>query len=142
MQIINEKTLYLSYNGERTFIQKDTNFYQLRGNVVNKILNYSCIYYGSSLKGRLMCSKNVLNTQNRLPIVISEQKQIVMFPIKENNNILWLNFKLIKDYVKEDDGVKITFKNEVVKNFNISYTILNNQMLKCSKLLLTYLLRS
>ena len=46
MQIINEKTLYLSYDGEKTFVQKDTNLYQLRGNLVNKILNYSCIYYG------------------------------------------------------------------------------------------------
>lgn len=142
MQIINEKTLYLSYDGEKTFVQKDTNLYQLRGNLVNKILNYSCIYYGSSLKGRLLCSKSVLNIQNRLPVVISEQKQIVMFPIKENNNIIWLNFNLIKDYVKEHDGVKIIFKNEVCKIFNVSYTILNNQMLKCSKLLLTYLLRS
>ena len=142
MQIINEKTLYLSYDGERTYIQKDTKFYQLRGNLVNKILNYSCIYYGSSLKGRLMCSKSVLNIQKRLPVVISEQKQIVMFPIKENDNTLWLNYKLIKDYIKEDDYVKIIFQNEVVKKFNISYTILNNQMLKCSKLLLTYLLRS
>lgn len=143
MYIINNQTLFLYFNGENTIVMEDKKEFIFRGNVLKRILNDSCIYYGSSYLGRLKGSKGLLTGKYKLPIIISEKNNIIFFPIKEskNQNIIWFNFTMIKNYNKINNFLEVEFKNKIIKEFILSYTIFNNQMFKCSRLWLIYLTR-
>lgn len=143
MYIINNQTLFLYFNGENTIVLEDNQELLFRGNVLKRILNDSCIYYGSSYLGRLKGSKSLLTGKYKLPIIISEKNNIIFFPIKENKyqNIIWFNFNMIQNYNKISNYIEVDFKNKITKEFMASYTIFNNQMFKCSRLWLIYLTR-
>lgn len=87
---INNNTLFMEFNGENTIVHEEDNQLKFVGNLLNSILNFSCIYYGSSLKGRIMGSKNILGGCYKLPIMISEKNNIIFFPIKEEKAIIGL----------------------------------------------------
>lgn len=144
MYIITKDTLYIYYDGFNTIIKELDKVLKFYGNVEKEILNKSCIYYGSSLNGRIKGSKSLINSKYKLPIIISEKNNIIFFPIKglNKNELYWFNFNLIKDYKKENNLIKILFSNEEIKNLNLSFTIFNNQIYKCSRLWLNYLTRN
>jgi competence protein ComK len=104
---------------------------------LKKILNYSCEYYGSSFEGRLKGSQNILGMRYKLPIVIEENKEIVMFPLGSylNNNCIWLSLNNIKHYEKYNNQTQIIFNNGFIKTFDISFESLENQVLRATKLL-------
>ena len=123
---INNNTLFMEFNGENTIVHEEDNQLKFVGNLLNSILNFSCIYYGSSLKGRIMGSKNILGGCYKLPIMISEKNNIIFFPI---------------NYEKSQNGIVVLFKNGEKKCFSITPAKFNNQLLKCSRLWLVYLTR-
>ncbi len=143
MYIINSKTLYLYFDGNTTLIKEENSELEFKGNIVLNILDNSCNFYGSSLKGRIEGAKTLLDHRYKLPVIISEKKEIVFFPMPgiKKNEIMWFNFSLIKDYKKKDDYIEVYFKNEIKERFLGSFTVFNNQILKCSRLWLVYLSR-
>ena len=138
---INNNTLFMEFNGENTIVHEEDNQLKFVGNLLNSILNFSCIYYGSSLKGRIMGSKNILGGCYKIPNMISEKNNIIFFPIKEEKSYYWLNFNKVQNYEKSQNGVDVLFKNGKKKCFNITPAKFNNQLLKCSRLWLVYLTR-
>lgn len=138
---INNNTLFMEFNGENTIVYEENNELKFVGNLLNSILNFSCIYYGSSLKGRIMGSKNILGGCYKLPIMISEKNNIIFFPIKEEKSYYWLNFNKVQNYEKSQNGIVVLFKNGEKKCFSITPAKFNNQLLKCSRLWLVYLTR-
>lgn len=143
MYIINNETLYLYYDGINTYVKEEGSEYEFGGNLINRILDSSCIYYGSSLKGRIKGAKNILEGKYKLPIIISEKNDIIFFPVKgkKNNEMLWINFSKVKLFKKKNEFVEIVFNNNFVAKFMISFTVFNNQMFKSSRLWLIYLTR-
>ena len=123
---INNNTLFMEFNGENTIVHEEDNQLKFVGNLLNSILNFSCIYYGGSYK---------------LPIMISEKNNIIFFPIKEEKSSYWLNFNKVQNYEKSQNGIVVLFKNGEKKCFSITPTKFNNQLLKCSRLWLVYLTR-
>ena len=140
MYILNKNTLFIYFDGKNTIINELSTEFSFSNNILKKILENSCIYYGSSLKGRMEGSKNLINSKYRLPIIISDKNNLIFFPINgaKKNEIIWFNFNMIKIYIKEKNFVKIIFNNNYEQQFMISYTIFNNQMLKCSRLWWVY----
>ena len=106
-----------------------------------QVIENSCSYYGSSLNGRIKGSKNIIGSYYKLPVIVSERNNIVFFPLKKGNCWWWINFNSVKYFEKTSNGVLVSFKNELKKNISVSYTIFNNQMLKCSRLWLVYTTR-
>lgn len=109
--------------------------------IVNKspklIINRSCNYYGCSYNARLMGSKKLLEINYKVPILISEKQNLIMFPTSSvrSNNCIWLNLHTIKKYSKKDvNNVEITFINNLKININMSYFIFNKQILRSSRL--------
>lgn len=141
MYRVSNKTLFIEYSYQDTYVKEVNCDYSFRGNLINNILSSSCIYYGSSLKGRIMGSKSLLGSKYRLPIIISERNNIIFFPLKDGNGILWINFNMIEVSDKIGNGIKIVFKGGYTKLLNVSFTTFNNQLLKCSRLWLVYLNR-
>ncbi len=135
--VINNKTNYLIYDNNNTIINESSTEIVFFGNNLRSILDTSCKYYGSSLKGRIIGARNIIKSRYRMPVIISERANLIFFPIngKKIGEELWFNFNAVKNYEKDGEFVKVTFVTDEVKRFMISYTIFNNQMLKCSRLL-------
>lgn len=141
--IINKNTCFLMFDGKNTVINELATELVIQGNTLKNILESSCEYYGSSLKGRIIGARNIIKSRYRIPIIVSEKNNILLFPLngKKNEEHIWFNFGMIKSYEKAGEFVNITFNNGFSKKFMISYAILNNQILKCSRLLVIYMSR-
>ena len=138
MDRISGKTLIIYYNNFNTVMINTDGKIIINGNFIRSILNKSCIFYGSSLNGRLKGSKDLLKCRYKLPIIISESNRLIFFPV---NKYFWINFNMIESFEKKENHIIITFKNGYKKSIFVSYRVVNNQMLKCSRLWLEYLER-
>lgn len=135
---ISNNTLIIYYNGFNTVVVNTDGKFIVRGNYIKSILNKSCIFYGSTLDGRLKGSKELLKCRYKLPVIISEINKLVFFPA---NNYLWINFNMVEAFEKKENHTIITFKNGYKRNIFATYRVINNQILKCSRLWLEYLER-
>lgn len=138
MDKISGKTLIIYYNNFNTVMINTDGKIIINGNYIRSILNKSCIFYGSSLNGRLKGSKDLLKCRYKLPIIISESNRLIFFPV---NKYFWINFNMIESFEKKENHTIITFKNGYKRSIFVSYRVVNNQMLKCSRLWLEYLER-
>ena len=136
--IINKNTNFLFFDGNNTLINEVNNQLCFKTNVINDILNNSFIYYGSTLKGRIISCKKLINSYYKIPVIISEKNNLLFFYINDNNLIYWFNFLNIKDYYKKDKKLIVEFINDFKLVLNISYSVFHNQILKCSRLLIVY----
>lgn len=141
--IIGKDTYFLMFDGKKTVINELSTEIILDGNLLRDIINKSCLYYGSSLKGRLAGSKNLINSKYKLPIIISENNKIMLFSIVgiQMQEKIWINFNSVSHYEKAKDFVNVTFSNGYQQKFTVSYFVFNNQMLKCSRMWFNYLTR-
>ncbi len=138
MDRISGKTLIIYYDNFNTVMINTDGKIIINGNFIRSILNNSCIFYGSSLNGRLKGSKDLLKCRYKLPIIISESNRLIFFPV---NKYFWINFNMIESFEKKENHTIITFKNGYKRSIFVSYRVVNNQMLKCSRLWLEYLER-
>ena len=138
MDRISGKTLIIYYDNFNTVMINTVGKIIINGNFIRSILNKSCIFYGSSLNGRLKGSKDLLKCRYKLPIIISESNRLIFFPV---NKYFWINFNMIESFEKKGNHTIITFKNGYKRSIFVSYRVVNNQMLKCSRLWLEYLER-
>jgi len=101
-----------------------------------KIMDDSCIFYGSTYKGRLNAAKNILNCSYKLPILIEESQNIVFFPTKSSleEDCCWINFNYIKNVIKKDKRCIINFINNNQLELNISKLSIENQITRSTKL--------
>ena len=139
--IINNNTVYLKVKNEDVYVKEINNEITLRENIL-KLLNNSCIYYGSSLKGRILGAKSLIKSKYKLPLIISEKNNLYFNKNKDKKGYeYWFNFQYIKDYKYVDNLLKIFFIFDNFILINCSWTIFNNQMLKCSRLYVVYSMR-
>lgn len=104
-----------------------------------EIINYSCLYYGSSYVGRCESSAYYLGTSYKVPIIINESKKVIFFPTESfrNNSCIWLNYCGIHKFYSEKSNNKSTIIeliNHKLLTINISNKIIGNQFLKSSRL--------
>lgn len=134
--IINENTLMLIPQEFNTslIIEKDNE--NIIANKCLNIVDYSCRFYGSSFNGRLAGTKFLTNFKYKCPIVISEKKEIIMFPTHsfKDNSCIWINPLAIKFTKGNDFSVEILLKNNKKYLLNTSEFVINNQILKSSYL--------
>ena len=113
--IINNKTIALIKKNKKTIIISVDKI-EVFNKSINKILEYNCNYYGSSLKGRKYSAKNILNIKYKVPIIIDEKNNIVIIqlnsPRKEVSMYLVTN-KII-NYEKLNNILKIYCCNNVI----------------------------
>jgi len=134
---INENTLMIMpYNGIQSKVIESYISY-----VVNRrpydIINDSCKSYGSSLQGRCEATDYMIGVKYKCPIVISEVKEIIMFPTTsaKKNSCMWINYNSIEKYSTKNskESIKI-LKNGFKITLEISNHIISNQIFKSSRL--------
>lgn len=103
-----------------------------------KVLELLCIQYGSTLHGRTTFFSNALQVYRKIPVLISEKYEIMIFPLfgYRNKESMWLCFNAIKKVSNEEDlTTKITFKNNTCIQVGMNYRSIKTQMRRCKRMI-------
>ncbi|MBE6161058.1 MAG: competence protein [Firmicutes bacterium] len=132
---INEDTLALISLDEKTKVfEKGKSF------VVNKqvfeIMEDSCEYFGSSLSGRQKGTEKLIGVSYKAPIIVEESKNIIFFPTASPRlkNCSWISLNNLERYYSKNKKLVLEFKNKQKIMINTSYGIIDNQILRATRL--------
>ena len=101
-----------------------------------KIIDKSCRYFGSSYKGRFLGTKSLIGISHKAPIIVEETRNIIFFPTNSPRqyNCAWLALKHLQNYKRDKDNSIVIFNNGHLLNLDISYGMLDNQVLRATRL--------
>lgn len=119
--IINNKTVALLKKFNKTIIYDVDKVIVINKNI-KKIIDNSCFYYGSSLKGRINCGKSILNIKYKVPIMIDESSNLVLIQLNSPRKeiCLYLITNKIINYNKIYDKLNINCVNNINFIYNLS----------------------
>lgn len=133
---INRNTLaILSCGKEKSkIIEDDKEFYVNLSPL--KIIDNSCKYFGSSYDGRFNGTKSILGISHKSPIIIEESSRIIFFPTTSPRleRCSWISLNNISDYYKLYGDTIIKFNCGKKIKLEISYGIIDNQVLRSLRL--------
>ncbi len=119
---------------ETRIIEKESDF------IVNsssmKIIDDGCRFFGSTYSGRSEGTKSMIGINYKAPIILEETTPMIFFPTisPRLEACSWISFKEIAKCIKNDKKSIIVFKNGMELEVNLSYKILQNQILRSSYL--------
>lgn len=123
-------------NKKSKVIEKDCSYYIDEN--PNKIMDESCKYYGSSIGGRQKGTMNLTGISYKAPIVVKEEGTLIFFPTSSPRlkNCCWISLNNIDSYYYdfEKKTCIVIFDNNEKIEFDMSYCVLNNQILKSHRL--------
>ena len=102
-----------------------------------KIMEDSCKYFGSTYEGRRLGAKNILGADYKVPIVIEDSNNLIVFPTTSptSDNCCWIALKRIAKIEQIDKShTKIIFDNNVELLIDSSYYTIENQLSRASRL--------
>lgn len=129
----NEKENSVVYEDEERYIVDDKPF---------KIMEDSCKYFGSTYEGRKESAKDILGAEYKVPIVVEDTENLVIFPTTSpySDECVWISLKRLKKFEKIDSfNTKIIFDNNKEIIVPCSYRTIENQISRASRL--DYILR-
>lgn len=129
----NEKESSLVYEDDDRYIIDDVPF---------KIMEESCKYFGSTYEGRKDSAKEILGAEYKVPIVVEDTDNLVVFPTTSpySDECVWISLKRLKKFEKIDAcNTKIIFDNSKEIIVPCSYRSIENQVSRASRL--DYILR-
>lgn len=124
----NEKESSLVYEDEDRYIVEQTPF---------KIMEESCKYFGSTYEGRKDSAKEILGAEYKVPIVVEDSDNLVVFPTTSpfSDDCVWISLKRLKGFEKIDAcNTKILFDNNKELIVPCSYRSIENQVSRASRL--------
>lgn len=124
----NEKESSLLYEDDDRYIIEQTPF---------KIMEESCKYFGSTYEGRKDSAKEILGAEYKVPIVVEDTDNIVVFPTTSpfSDDCVWISLKRLKSFEKIDAcNTKILFDNNKELIVPCSYRSIENQVSRASRL--------
>lgn len=129
----NEKESSLVYEDDDRYIIEESPF---------KIMEESCKYFGSTYEGRKDSAKEILGAEYKVPIVVEDTDNLVIFPTTSpySDECVWISLKRVKRFEKIDAcNTKIIFDNSKEIIVPCSYRSIENQVSRASRL--DYILR-
>lgn len=133
---INEETLAIFPVGNNcSKVYELSTTFEVEKNV-NKIMEDSCLYFGCSLEGRKKGTYNMIGINYKAPIVVEETQELIFFPLSSSryHNSIWIGLKHIKKYYRSEDKIILEFINNQKIALDISYGVLDNQILRATRL--------
>ena len=94
---INKETLIIyPHEKEKSLIKENCSEYIINLSPI-KIINESCLYFGSSYLGRLQSTKRLFGYSKKVPIIIEESNNIIFFPLESPrlNSCIWISLNNI-----------------------------------------------
>lgn len=130
-------TLAIVPNGEdSSLIYEDLINYSVEKSPF-RIMEDSCLYYGSTYLGRKDSSKHLLGAEYKVPILVDELNNIIAFPTTSpySNDCIWLSLSRIKGFEKTSEFVtKVTFDNNLSIFVPCSYRTMESQISRAYRL--------
>lgn len=134
---INEGTLaVIALDNGKCKVIEDNNEYVIDSNSFN-VIDDSCKFFGSSYEGRREGAKSILNVSYKLPIIVENSKNLIFFPTSSpmSSDCSWISLKDVKYVLQmEYNTSKIVFKNGEEVEVPVSRRIIDNQLLRASRL--------
>lgn len=98
-----------------------------------RMIQDSCIYYGSTYEGRIKSAKKILKIYRKIPIIISEKHNLLFFPICSTRlvNCIWISYNNLEKYKPLFNKTRLYFTNNFYYDVDFSYNIIHNQVIKC-----------
>ena len=124
----NEDDNSLIYEDNERFIVEETPF---------KIMEESCKYFGSNYKGRKDSAKEILGAEYKIPVVIEDSTNLIIFPTTspQAEDCAWICLNRVKNISKVDSfNTKIVFDNDRELIVPCSYRSIENQLSRASRL--------
>ncbi len=133
---INEQTLALVPQGERHTRVYEVNNTFLVNKPITEVMEDSCQYFGSSLLGRQKGTTNLIGVSHKAPIIVEETKELIFFPTTSPRltKCSWLSLRQINRYYYRNKKMYVQFKNNTTIEVNVSYGVLDNQILRATRL--------
>lgn len=134
-EISNGTLLIMPYENESLVYEDEEKF-----NINQKpfqIMEESCKYFGSTYEGRKDSAKEILGAQYKLPIIVEDSNNLVVFPTTSPfaDDCVWISLKRVKNYKKVDsNSTKIIFDNGIEIVIPTSYRSFENQISRASRL--------
>ena len=126
--IPNEENNSLVYEDNDRFIIEESPF---------QIMEESCRYFGSTYKGRKDSAKEILGAEYKIPIIIEDSSNLIIFPTTSptSNDCAWICLNRIKNIEKVDVyNTRIIFDNNREIIVPCSYRSIENQLSRASRL--------
>ena len=124
----NNEESSLVYEDEERYIIKEKPF---------KIMEDSCKYFGSSYNGRKESAKSILGAEYKVPLVLEESSNLVVFPTTSPRaeDCAWISLKHVKRIKRIDStSTKIIFNNDREIIVPVSFRSVENQLSRASRL--------
>ena len=134
---ISNNTLFMEFDGSNTLVMEADADYVFDGDVINTILDESCIYYGSSLNGRMNGARSILGSVYKTPVMVEETNNLIFFPTTaiENEKNVWIGSNNILNYEKKGKNTVVEWKNNKKTEFNMPILSIETQLLRVNKLI-------
>lgn len=104
----------------------------------NRVMDDGCKYYGSSINGRQKGTENLTGITYKAPIILQEEGSVIFFPTSSPRlkSCCWVSLNNIDSYYYdfEKKSCVIVFDNNSKLEIDMSYSVLNNQILKSQRL--------
>ncbi len=100
------------------------------------IIDNSCRFFGSSYQGRFEGTKRLIGISHKAPIIIEESSEMIFFPTNSPRlyECSWISLKNLDNYKKNSLNTTIKFTNGHLLDINIPYGIIDNQVLRATRL--------
>ena len=102
-----------------------------------QIMESSCLYFGSSYRGRKEGAKDILGAEYKVPIIVDDSDNIIVFPTTSplSQDCVWISLNHVKKYERIDaNNTKIIFDNNKEIIVDCSYRTMENQLSRASRL--------
>jgi len=124
----NDKNNSLVYEDDHRYIVNEPPFV---------IMEDSCKYFGSTYEGRKNGAKDILGAEYKVPIVIEDSSNLVVFPTTSpaSSECAWISLQRIKKIDKIDaNNTLVIFDNGIELIVPCSYRSMENQLSRASRL--------
>ena len=133
---INTDTLAIvPINRKKSKVYENQNIIIVKKNS-NKIIEENCEYFGSSYAGRKKGTMDLIGVTHKAPILIEDSQNIIFFPTSSPrlNDCNWISLNNVDSFLPHDDDSIITFQNNLSIQVNVSNKVINNQILRATRL--------
>lgn len=134
---ISRGTLAIVPNSEENSLVYEDNSRYIVNETPFKIMEDSCKYFGSTYNGRKDSAKSILGAEYKVPIIVEENNNIIVFPTTSPSSAdcVWISLGRIKYFEKIDSSnTKIVFDNNREIIVPCSYRTIENQVSRASRL--------
>ena len=134
---ISRGTLAIVPNSEENSVVYEDDSRYIVNETPFKIMEDSCKYFGSTYNGRKDSAKSILGAEYKVPIIVEENNNIIVFPTTSPSSAdcVWISLGRIKYFEKIDSSnTKIVFDNNREIIVPCSYRTIENQVSRASRL--------